>query len=150
MSVTSSSRASSSSSAVASAPTTRRGALVLVAGAVIAVAANTVIALSALAAGASGAFAPLGFAVFAPFTVVAFAAAYLGWRIVRRRSSRPARVLRVLVPVLGILSFIPDAVLLATGFIPHASVTAVIALALMHVVVVSTVVPVASRVAPVR
>lgn len=129
-----------------SAPVT---AVVLVAGAVVGVAANAVIAFSALAAGASSTFAPVTVA-FIPFTVVGYFAAYLGWRIIRARTARPAAVLRVLVPVLTILSFIPDIVLLATGFIPGASATAVIALALMHSVVVAVAVPIFLRVAPVR
>ncbi|WP_375385179.1 hypothetical protein [uncultured Microbacterium sp.] len=129
---------------------TRTHAIVLVAGAVITVAANTVIAVSAIAAGASAEFHPLMFVIFAPLTLVGYFAAYLGWRIVRSRAANPAAVLRVLVPVLGIASFIPDVVLLATGFVPGASLTAVIALALMHLVVIATIVPIALRIAPVR
>ena len=129
-----------------SAPVT---AVVLVAGAVVAVAANAVIAFSAVAAGASTDFHPVAF-VYIPFTVVGYFAAYLGWRTIRARSARPAAVLRVLVPVLTILSFIPDVAVLATGFIPGTSATAVIALALMHPVVVAVAVPVFLRVAPVR
>lgn len=129
------------------APTT---VLVLVAGAIIAIAANAVVAFSAIAAGASSEFHPLMFPIFAAFTVIGYFAAYLGWRIVRARAAHPAAVLRVLVPVLTVLSFIPDVVVLATGFIPNSSSTAVIALALMHLVVVAVAVPVFLRVAPVR
>ena len=114
------------------------------------VAANTIVSFAALAAGAHASFAPLSVVVFAPFSVVAFFAAYVGWRIVRSRSSRPAAVLKVLVPVLTVVSFAPDTVLAITGFIPGSSLTGVLALALMHLVVVGTVVPIASRIAPVR
>jgi hypothetical protein len=136
--------------AVAAQSSRARSVLVVIAGAVVAVAANSVIAASAIAAGASSDFAPLNFLVFTPFTVVGVVVAHLGWRIVRRRATRPAAVLRVLVPVLAVLSFLPDAVLAITGFIPNASLTAVIGLALMHVVVVAVVVPISLRLAPVH
>lgn len=123
--------------------------LLLAAGALVAVGVNWVIGAIALAAGADADFKPLAVYVFGPFTVIAFAAASLGWRWVRSRASHPAALLRVLVPVLTVLSFAPDAVLLATGFIPGSSVTAVVALALMHLLV-ATVVAVARRVASVR
>ncbi len=69
---------------------------------------------------------------------------------VRRRARRPAVVLRVLVPVLTVLSFTPDTILALTGFIPGTSLTAVLALALMHLVVVALAVSVSARLAPVR
>jgi hypothetical protein len=56
----------------------------------------------------------------------------------------------MLVPVLAVLSFVPDAILLATGFIPGASLTAILALATMHVVVVAVAVPLCLRLAPVK
>jgi hypothetical protein len=125
-------------------------ALAVTAGAVIAIGANSVDAFAAIAAGASSSFAPLWPAVYAPFSVVGVVGAFVGWSIIRRRSSRPAAVLRVLVPVLAVLSFVPDAVLLATGFIPGASLTAVLALAIMHIVVVAVAVPLCQRLAPVH
>jgi Family of unknown function (DUF6069) len=120
------------------------------AGVIIAIGANSIDAFAAIAAGASSSFAPLWPAVYAPFSAIGVVAAFIGWSIIRRRSSRPAAVLRVLVPVLAVLSFVPDAVLLATGFIPGASLTAVLALAIMHVVVVAVAVPLCLRLAPVR
>jgi hypothetical protein len=59
-------------------------------------------------------------------------------------------VLRVLVPVLTLLSFVPHVVLLATGFLPDSTPLGVLALALMHLVVVTAVVLVSQRTAPVR
>jgi hypothetical protein len=116
---------------------------------IIALAASTIVAVAALAAGADPGFAPLHVAIYGPFVVVGVLAGYLGWRLVNRHSARPAATLRVLVPVLTVLSFLPDAVLLATGFIPGTSVTGVIALALMHLIVVGVVVPLCLRVEPV-
>jgi hypothetical protein len=124
--------------------------LAVTAGAVVAIGANSIDAFAAIAAGTSSSFAPLWPAVYAPFSVVGVVAAFVGWSIIRRRTSRPAAVLRMLVPVLAVLSFVPDAVLLATGFIPGASLTAVLALAIMHVVVVAVAVPLCMRLAPVH
>jgi hypothetical protein len=135
---------------VSPAATGRRAVVVLIVGAAVAVLANSVIAAIALAAGASGTFSPLIFFVYAPFTVAGLVAGYVGWCIVRRRARRPAATLRVLVPVITVLSFLPDTVLALTRFIPGTSITSVIALALMHIVVVAIAVPVSARLAPVR
>jgi hypothetical protein len=56
--------------------------------------------------------------VFIPFTLIALAAGVAGWTTVVRRSARPGAVLRVLIPVVLVLSMIPDLLLLATKFIP--------------------------------
>jgi hypothetical protein len=124
--------------------------VLLVAGAVVAVCINWGLASIALAGGAKAGFSPLAIYVFAPFTVIMFVLAHLGWRIVRSRAGRPAAVLRVLVPVFTVLSFVPDSILLATGFIPGTTLIAVVALATMHLVVVATSVLVSQRVAPVH
>jgi hypothetical protein len=134
-----------------SATSTRvRSAAVLAAGAIIAILLNAIIAFFAHQVGASADFSPLMFFVYAPFTVVGLFAAYVGWRVVRRRARHPVSVLRVLVPVLTVFSFAPDAILALTGFIPGASLTAVGALGLMHLVVVAIAVPICARLAPVR
>jgi hypothetical protein len=116
--------------------------------AVVAVAANTVVALAAIAAGASSAFAPLTIAVYAPFTIAGLIAGYIGWRLVRGRARAPHRALTILVPVILVLSFIPDTIAMVVGFIPEGSVTGYVGLMLMHVVVVAVGVPVFARLAP--
>jgi hypothetical protein len=126
-----------------------RAALILVAAVVVAIAANAIIAAAAVAAGA-GAFPALGFVAFGPATLVGVGIATAGWALVRRVAAHPARLLRVLVPVLTVLSFTPDVILLVTGFIPGATVTAVVALMLMHLVVVSVSVGALSRALPAR
>jgi hypothetical protein len=127
----------------------RRTAVVTLLAAVgVAVAACAVIAFAAVTAGAT-AFPPLMPLVFGPFAAVGVLAAYIGWRIVRARARRPRAVLNVLVPVLLLLSFIPDVVLLLTGFIPGTTVTGAIGLMLMHLTVAGVAVPVAQRLAPV-
>ena len=127
-----------------------RSVVVLIAGAVVAVLANSVIALAAIAAGASSAFSPLMIYVYGPFTVVGVVAAYVGWRIVRGRSHNPRAILRILVPVLTVLSFTPDTVLALTRFIPGTSSAGLVGLVLMHLVVVAVAVPIGARLAPVR
>ena len=142
--------ATDTASDATSIPTRLHTVAILAAGAIVAILANLVIATVAHAAGASADFSPLLVFVYAPFTLVGLIAAYLGWRIVRRRARHPASVLRILVPVLTVLSFAPDTILAATGFIPGASLTAVCALGLMHLVVVAVAVPICARLAPVR
>jgi hypothetical protein len=128
--------------------TTGRSALVLVAGVLVAAAATTIIAYAARATGAE--FPPLQPYVYLPFVVLGLAAATAGWAIVRARATRPAAVLRVLVPVLTVLSLVPDVVLAVTGFIPGTTITGAVALMLMHVTVVGVAVPVLARALPVR
>lgn len=124
--------------------------LVLGAAVLVAIAASTIDAYVAYAGGADPSFAALRPAIFAPFVAVGVIASYFGWRIIRRRTGNPARILRVIVPVLLVLSFIPDTLLLLTGFIPGSSLTGVAALAVMHVIVVAVAVPVNQRLLPVR
>lgn len=126
-----------------------RTAILLAAAVAVAGIANTVIALVAVALGASGSYAPLTPPVYLAFTVVGVVVGYLGWRLVRSRAGRPARVLRVLVPVVLVLSWIPDVILAIAQFIPGTSLTGALALGLMHAVVVAVAVPVYARIAPV-
>ena len=125
-----------------------RTALTLATAAAVAFGANWIIALAAQAAGA-GPFTPLQPFIFGAFTVAGVLAGSVGWRVVRRFATRPRTVLRVLVPLLALLSLAPDAVLMATGFIPGTTVTGVVALMLMHLVVAGVTVPVSQRLAPV-
>lgn len=127
----------------------RRTAVLTLIGAVaVAIAATAIIATVAIAVGAT-AFAPLMPYVFGPFAALGVLAGYLGWRIVRRAVPNPRRVLRVLVPTVLVLSFIPDVVLLLTGFIPGTTTTGAVALMLMHLTVAAIVVPASQRLAPV-
>lgn len=127
--------------------TAGRQALFLGMGAVLV--ATTVVALIAQAVGAGADFPALKPAVYLPFAIVGLVAGYVGWRIVRSRAAHPGRVLRVLIPVVLVLSLIPDVVLLVTGFIPGTTTTGVIALMLMHVLVAAIGIPLYQRIAPV-
>lgn len=127
-----------------------RTALVIVAGGLVAAGASTAIALVAPLVGADPGFPAIKPMVFLPFVVLGYGAAVAGWAIVRSRSTRPAALLRVLVPVLTVLSLVPDVVLAATGFIPGTTVVGAVALGLMHLTVVGVAVPVLARALPVR
>ncbi|MFD7159377.1 DUF6069 family protein [Kribbella sp. NPDC059898] len=116
----------------------RRRYAVLLAAAVVAAGLNYLVARGAIALGAEAGFAPLTAPVFVPLTLIGTAAGYVGWTAVRRRS---AAALKVVVPVVLVLSMIPDLLLLATKFIPDTSGTAVAGLMLMHVVVTAVAVP---------
>jgi len=133
----------------AAASSTRRAGLLLTAGALTAAAATTVIALVARAVGADGlpALQPL---IYLPFVLIGFAAATVGWAIIRARSSRPVALLRVLVPVGTLLSLLAPAALAVWQFIPGTTLTGAVALGLMHLVVVGVAVPVLARALPVR
>jgi uncharacterized protein DUF6069 len=119
----------------------RRTALILLAVIVCAIGINTVVAMAARHAGASTTFAPLQLPAYGAFTALGVIAGWIGWRIVRRRSTRPAGVLKVLVPAVVLLSFVPDVALLTLKFIPGATGTGVAGLMVMHLVVVAIAVP---------
>lgn len=114
-------------------------------------AAAVSIAVNALIALVAGNFVPAGtermglaFAEYAPATVIGVLLGTLGWYLVRRSARDPRRVLRVLVPVVVVLSWIPDLGILAGG----AAVANSVALIVMHTVVAAATVPVLSRVLP--
>jgi hypothetical protein len=73
----------------------------------------------------------------------------VGWQIVRRRATRPAAVLRWLVPAVVALSLIPD-IAVGAGSSPGVSWGAVSALMLMHLTVAATAVVVYRRFMPLR
>ncbi|MCU7724236.1 DUF6069 family protein [Actinoplanes sp. KI2] len=128
----------------------RRTALILLAVIACAIAVNTLVAAVARHAGASATFPPLQLPVYGAFTAAGVLAGWAGWQLVRRRSARPRRVLKVLVPTVAVLSFLPDVALLTLKFIPDTTATAVAALMVMHVVVVAFAVPGYQLAAPVN
>lgn len=120
-----------------------------IAGVVVAASVvNAVIAEIALALGASESFTPLQPAAYVFLTVVGVLLALGGWALVRRVSTHPVRVLRVLVPAVLLVSFVPD-VLTAPGM-DGASGLAVAALVLMHVTTAAIAVLGFARALPVR
>ncbi|MET9631626.1 DUF6069 family protein [Lentzea sp. NPDC006480] len=127
------------------APTAGEVVVGLLGAAVLSVAVNFLIAVVA------GKFIPAGqermglaLAEFAPASVIGILLGTLGWYLVRRSARDPRRVLRVLVPVVVVVSWIPDLGILAAG----AGVVNSLALMAMHTVVAALTVPVLSRVLP--
>jgi hypothetical protein len=124
-------------------------ALATVVGAAGAGLTTTAIALIARAVGASHDFKPLWPSSYLPLTVLGVLAGAVGWQIVRRRATRPAAVLRWLVPAVVALSLIPD-IAVGAGSSPGVSWGAVSALMLMHLTVAATAVVVYRRFMPLR
>lgn len=122
----------------------RPGGLVLAGGlvatAAVAVALNAVVAALAHAAGVSGDAEQLRLSGYAPLTVVGVLAGAGGWALVRARSARPARVLRGGIPVILLVTFVPDILLGASGE-PGTGWGAAAALMVMHLVVAAVAVP---------
>jgi len=108
---------------------------VLTAAVIAAVAVNAGIAALAVAAGAPAHFAPLTLPVFAGCTVVPMVVGWFAWRAVSRRVRNPRRTMPQIALAVLIVSFVPDVLLLVTGFIPGATLVGVIALMTMHIVV---------------
>ncbi|MFF5301983.1 DUF6069 family protein [Streptomyces sp. NPDC013161] len=132
-------------------PTRPRGLAVaggLIGTALVAVAVNAVVSVTARAAGASDDFQPLQPAAYAPLTVLGVLAAAAAWAIIRARSAHPAALLRTLVPVILIVSLIPDVMVGVSDSRPGTSWGAVIALMGMHVVVAAVAVPAYQRLLP--
>ncbi|XUL93774.1 DUF6069 family protein [Streptomyces galilaeus] len=125
----------------------RRGPLVVAGGVlaaiVVASAADTVLALLALAAGAPDDFKPLKASSYVFLTVVGVVAGAVGWAVVRKVSKDPGALVRWLVPVLVVVSFVPDLLLFGDG-----GAKGVGALLLMHVAVAATAVYAYRKVMP--
>ena len=124
--------------------------LILVGAAAAAVVVNAAIATTARALGASPEFQPLTPAAYIPLTIIGFLLGTAGWALIRAKTNNPARVLRVVVPVVLLLSFIPDLGLLLSGSRPGTSGGAVAALTLMHLVVAATALPALTRALPLQ
>lgn len=120
----------------------------LVGTAVVATALNSVVAVTARAAGASDDFQQLHLSAYAPLTVFGVLAGAAAWAIVRARSARPAGLLRTLVPVVVLVSLVPDVLLGVSDSEPGTSWGAVVALMVMHVVVAAVAVPAFRRFLP--
>ncbi|WP_328502720.1 DUF6069 family protein [Streptomyces sp. NBC_00457] len=94
---------------------------------------NAIIAVIAHAAGASDDFRPLKTPSYVSFTLLGVLIGALGWSIVRKMSADPDALLRKLVPIVVVLSFIPDLAMPVSDYQPHADSTGVAALIIMHI-----------------
>ena len=124
---------------------TLRVALGLAAAAVVSIALNAVVALGAITMNPNGTRMGLDLVAYAPLTVVGVLAGTVGWALVRRRATNARSTLRTLVPVVVVLSFVPDFGLLITGM---GDLLNVAALLVMHLVVAAVTVTAVSRLLP--
>ena len=109
-------------------------------GGAVASIANAIVAFAGLSAGADPALPGLTPPAFITLSVVGVLVAAIGWTVVGRARSAK-RILTVLVPVLLVVSLIPDVALALTAT-SAAVVTAAVTLGIMHVVTVAVAVPV--------
>lgn len=86
----------------------------LVASVVTSLVVELIIAAIAHGAGANAGFQPLTLSGLLGPTVVGLLIAVVVWELVRRRAADPLAVMRWLVPVVVVVSWIPDVVLGAT------------------------------------
>ena len=119
----------------------------LLAAIALAAVADTILALAARAAGASSAMQALHPTSYIPLTVAGVLAGSIGWAVVRRKAATPSRLLRVLVPAVLVVSFVPDLATLAAGA-PGTGPVGVAALMLMHLAVAGIAVSAYRRVLP--
>ena len=119
--------------------------LILLATMVVASLVDAAIVGIAELAGVPSSSSGLNASVFITFTVLGLLGAYGGWRLIRRVTRRPARVLSIVVPMALALSWIPDISLGLGGD----SVGGVITLMTMHLAVAALAVVACSIIAPV-
>lgn len=125
---------------------TRTGPLVLgvAAAAIASLAVNAAIALAVTATHPSGVQTGLSALHFGPLTVLGVLIGTAGWAVIRRNSSRPRPVLRTVVPLVVLVSFVPDLLLLFR----NVSAVNVAGLLGMHIAIAAITVPVLARLLP--
>jgi hypothetical protein len=105
---------------------------------------NTLISLAGRELGADAGVVPgLTPPVYLTFTVIGAVVGTSGWTIVRRRATDPARVLSWLVPLVIVVSLIPDAAIAVTS-----DAVGGIALGCMHLAVLAVALPAFRRFLP--
>jgi NADH:ubiquinone oxidoreductase subunit K len=123
-------------------------------GAVAGIAAAVInVAISAVARGpfdASDDFAPLTPGPIVMWTLLGAILGAVGWRLFINRSARSRALLTKLVPIVLVLSFLPDLALLATDTMPGQTTPGVLALMVMHVATAAVVVTAYRRAMPPR
>lgn len=110
----------------------------LVAGIVIAIALDTIVAAITHGAGASRAFSPLKLQSYGALTTFGILAAAVGWNLIRTKASDPRKMLRWLVPVVLLITFVPDLLIGALGTMAGESWGAVSGPMAMHAIVAVT------------
>jgi hypothetical protein len=121
-----------------------RVTLGVVAAVLISIIVNTGVALATTSLDPNGEQTGLALIAYGPLTALGVLAGTGGWAAVRRFSARPRPVLRVVVPAVVAISFVPGIILLAAG----AGLVNVLGLWIMHLVVAAATVTMAGRVLP--
>jgi hypothetical protein len=121
-----------------------RVALGVAAAVIISVVVNIGVALATKALDPNGTRIGLAPAAYGSMSAMGVLAGAAGWAVVRRFASRPRAALRVLVPAVVALSFVPGIILLAGD----TSLGNVVGLWVMHLVVAVVTVMTAARVLP--
>lgn len=111
--------------------------LAIVVAVVVGALGTTAIAAIAHGAGVSHSFSPLQPGAYIGLIVLGVLGGGVGWQLVRARANKPQELLRTLVPVVLVLSFIPDITIGILGS-DHATWGGVIALMAAHVVVAAS------------
>jgi hypothetical protein len=127
----------------------------LVASVVASLVVELIIAAIAHGAGAYSDFQPLTFGGLIGPTVLGLLIAVVVWELVRRRAGDPVAVMRRLVPIVVVLSWVPDVVLgathrEATSHVAHTTWGEVAALMVMHLFVAAIGLGLFSRLLPLR
>jgi hypothetical protein len=121
--------------------------LAMLAAAVAVSAVNYVISIAGIALGAPASQLQLMPPVFIGVSVVVSVLGAVGWQLLARAARNPAGVLRWLVPVVFVLSFLPDLIL---TLLTHPPVSALLTLAAMHVLTIAIATILFSLILPVR
>ena len=122
----------------------------LLVGLVAALVGVAVVALVTRALGASTEFKPLTPQAYIFLATLGYLIGLAGWSFIRAKFRRPAFVLSRVVPVVLVLSFIPDLLVLAFHALPGTTLGGVIGLMVMHLVVAAAAIPAYRRALPVR
>ncbi|SNY31393.1 DUF6069 family protein [Paractinoplanes atraurantiacus] len=95
-------------------------------------------------------FQQLTLPVYGFLTVLGALIGAIGWRLIVNRSRNAGRLLTWLVPVVLVLSMIPNVLLLVSKAQPGTTTAGVVALMLMHIAVAVAAVPAYRRLMPPR
>jgi hypothetical protein len=129
--------------------------IALVASVVASLIVELIIAAIAHAAGAYSDFHPFTFSGLIGPTVLGLVVAVVVWELVRRRAADPVAVMRRLVPIVVVLSWVPDIALGAThragtSQVAHTTWGEVAALMVMHLFVAAIGIGLFSQLLPLR
>jgi H+/Cl- antiporter ClcA len=97
--------------------------------------ASVLIARIAHGAGVTHSFPPLHFATYTALIVLGVIGGAIGWQLVQTRATNPHRLLARLVPLILLLSFVPDILIGITKAEVGTTWGGVLALMAMHIVV---------------